>query len=69
MDNREILAKIEERYYWQTQEGQFIPVDELTDLHVVNIVIKFGKNYLSSHKHNLIIERFEKLRKESGFYV
>ena len=65
----EILRKREERYYWETQDGQFIPVDELTDLHIVNIVIKFGKDKLYSLGHERIIEKFNELRKESGFYV
>lgn len=65
----EILRKRNEKYYWETQDGQFIPVDKLTDLHVVNIVIKFGKDYLSTRGYNCIIERFEKLRKESNFYI
>ena len=58
-----------EKYYWETQDEQFIPVDKLTNLHIVNIVVKFGKDYLSSHGHNNIIERFNKLREESDFYI
>ena len=65
----EILNKRNEKYYWKTQDGQFIPVDELDNKHIVNIVIKFGKNYLSSCGHNLIIEKFNQLRKENNFYI
>ena len=69
MKTTEILEKRSEKYYWETQDGQFIPIDELTDLHVINIVIKFGKNYLFAHGHNRIVEKFDELRKASGFYV
>ena len=69
METTEILIKRHEKYYWETQDGQFIPVDKLTDLHVVNIVIKFGKDYLSTRGYNRIIERFNWLRKESNFYI
>ena len=69
MNEEKILEKRVERYYWETQDGKFIPVDELTDLHIVNIVIKFGKDKLSDLGHSRIIEKFDELRKISGFYV
>jgi len=69
MTTEEILRKRGERYYWETQDGQFIPVDELTDLYIVNIVIKFGKDKLIALGHNLIIDKFNELRKTSGFYI
>lgn len=69
MNGTEILEKRSEKYYWETQDGQFIPVDELTDLHIVNIVIKFGKSKLSALGHKQIIEKFDELRKASGFYI
>ena len=69
MTTEEILRKRGERYYWETQDGQFIPVDELTDLHIVNIVIKFGKDELIALGHSRIIDKFNELRKENSFYV
>lgn len=69
MDTNELFRKRSERYYWETQDGQFIPVNELTDLHIVNIVIKFGKDQLYALGHERIIERFNELRKTKGFYV
>lgn len=69
MGTTEILNKRAEKYYWETQDGKFIPVDTLSELHIVNITIKFGKDYLSSHGYNRIIEKFEILRNEHNFYV
>lgn len=69
MTSEELLRKRSERYYWETQDGTFIPVNELSDLHIVNIVIKFGKDQLYALGHERIVDRFNELRKLRGFYV
>lgn len=69
MNTKEIFENRNEKYYWETQDGQFIPVYELTELHIVNIVVKFGKDKLSRLGHNRIIEKFNNLREEKEFYV
>lgn len=58
----------EERYYWETKDGKLIPVHELTDLHVCNIVMYFGKQRLSETGHSIIVDRFENLNQEYNFF-
>lgn len=58
----------EERYYWETKDGRLIPVHELTDLHICNIVMYFGKQRLSETGHSVIVDRFENLNKEYNFF-
>ena len=58
----------EERYYWRTKDGRLIPVNELTDLHVCNIVMYFGKVQLSEAGYSVIVDRFENLNKEYNFF-
>lgn len=54
----------EEKYFWETKSGEFIPINQLTDLHVFNIVAYFGKKWLEENGHSLIIERFNQLDAE-----
>ena len=42
---------MEERYYWEKADGTLIPVHELTDLHICNIVMLFGKDNLREIGH------------------
>lgn len=57
-----------EKYYWKKEDGTLIPVHELTDLHVCNIVMKFGKDYLCDIGHAVIAEKFNKLNKKYKFF-
>jgi len=59
--------KEDEKYFWKTKDGEFIPVNELTDDHIVNIVMLFGKQSLERNGHMMIVEKFNKIRKERGF--
>ena len=59
--------KEDELYFWKTKDGKFIPVNELTDDHIVNIVMLFGKQSLERNGHKMIVEKFNKIRKERGF--
>jgi len=63
-----VNEKRRERYYWETHDGHFIPVDDLDDKYIVNIVIKFGKDYLAENGYRRIIEGFNTVRKASNFY-
>jgi hypothetical protein len=58
----------EELYYWTDSKNNKIPKHELSDYYVCNIVMKFGKEYLREHGHNVIVDRFEALNKEHGFF-
>lgn len=57
-----------ERYYWEREDGTLVPVHELTDLHVCNIVMKFGKDKLYNMGHSVIADRFVKLNREYKFF-
>lgn len=60
--------KMDELYYWTDSSGNDVPKHELSDLYVCNIVMKFGKDWLRSHGHATIADRFEALNKEHGFF-
>lgn len=67
LDEEDDLKGIREKYYWRTQDGVYIPVDKLEDSHIINIVFKFGKDRLERTGHCLVVEKFNKIRKERGF--
>ena len=56
-----------EKYYWQTADGDYIAVDDLEDSHIINIVIKFGKDKLISNGYMRIVVKFNIIRKDRGF--
>lgn len=56
-----------EKYYWKTADGQLIKVDELEESHIINIVIKFGKDKLNQSGYKNIVNRFEEIRKKRNF--
>lgn len=55
-----------EKYYWKTQEGKYIKVDDLTDNHIKNIVYLFGKQRLNNHGYHNIVEKFNKIIRNKG---
>lgn len=59
---------MQEKYYWETADGTLIPVHELTDLHVCNIVMKFGKDRLRNMGHAVIADHFEDLNHKYKFF-
>lgn len=59
---------MEERYYWIKEDGTEIPVHELTDLHLCNIVMRFGKDRLYNMGHSVIADRFVELNKKYDFF-
>lgn len=58
----------EEKYYWTNSDGMMIPKHELPDYYICNIVAKYGKNWLSENGHEVLVERFESLNREYGFF-
>jgi len=57
-----------ELYYWTTENGELEPKHTLSNLHVCNIVMKFGKNWLNENGHKTIVERFEELNAQYRFF-
>ena len=57
-----------ERYYWEKADGTLVPVHELTDLHVCNIVMKFGKDKLYMAGHSVIVDKFNALNEKYDFF-
>ena len=57
----------DEKYYWHTAEDKYIPVDELTDKHIINIVFKFGKDKLEKIGYHRIVEKFNNIRIQKQF--
>lgn len=57
-----------EKYYWTKEDGTKIPVHELTDLHICNIVMRFGKDNLRNMGHSVIADRFVELNKKHKFF-
>lgn len=57
-----------EKYFWENAKGELIPKHEISDYYVCNIVMKFGKDWLVSHGHQVIVDRFERLNKEHKFF-
>ena len=55
---------LEEKYYWENKDGELIPKHELSDYYVCNIVMRFGKEWLLSNGHEVIVDRFEKMNKK-----
>ena len=47
---------LEEKYYWKNKDGELIPKHELSDYYVCNIVMRFGKEWLMSNGHEVIVE-------------
>lgn len=64
--NEELYTK--ELFYWKSADGTLTPKTELTDLHVCNIVMKFGKNWLNENGHTTIVKRFEELNNKFKFF-
>lgn len=62
------MFEVEEKYYWTNNAGETIPKHELSDLHVCNIVMKHGKNWLVANGHEIIVNRFEELNKKYKFF-
>lgn len=56
-----------EKYYWKTKDNTFIPVDSLDENHIINIVIKFGKDKLNNHGYKNIVKKFNEIRKKEKF--
>jgi len=59
---------MEEKYYWVSQDGNKNPKHKLTDLHICNIVCKYGKDWLRENGHEVIANRFEELNKTHKFF-
>lgn len=59
---------MDEKYYWEKEDGTLVPVHELTKLHICNIVMKFGKDRLREMGHSVIADKFEKMNKEYKFF-
>lgn len=59
---------MEERYYWEKADGVLVPVHELTDLHICNIVMLFGKAELRRMGHSVIADKFESLNEKYKFF-
>ena len=59
---------LEEKYYWENKDGDLIPKHELSDYYVCNIVMMFGKAWLLSNGHEVIVDRFEKMNKKYDFF-
>ena len=59
---------LEEKYYWTKEDGTKIPVHELTDLHICNIVMKFGKDNLHEMGHSVIADKFTELNRKYKFF-
>ena len=56
-----------EKYYWKTADNKIIKVDDLEESHIINIVIKFGKDKLNQSGYKNILNRFEEIRKKRNF--
>lgn len=59
---------MEEKYYWKKEDGTLVPVHELSNKHVCNIVMKFGKDYLRENGHSVIADKFEDLNRRYKFF-
>ncbi len=59
---------LEEKYYWTKEDGTKIPVHELTDYHICNIVMKFGKDNLRLMGHCVIADKFVELNRKYKFF-
>lgn len=59
---------MDEKYYWIKEDGTKIPVHELTNYHICNIVMKFGKDNLRKNGHSVIADKFEELNKRCRFF-
>lgn len=59
---------MDEKYYWEKEDGTLVPVHELTKLHICNIVMKHGKDRLREIGHSVIADKFEKLNREYKFF-
>lgn len=59
---------MEEKYYWINNDGEKIPKSELSDLHVCNIIAKFGKIWLEQSGHKVLVNRFENLNKKYKYF-
>lgn len=59
---------MDEKYYWKKEDGTLVPVHELTNYHICNIVMKFGKDWLHKNGHSIIADKFESLNKEHKFF-
>lgn len=57
-----------EKYYWTDSKGNKIPKHELDNYHLCNIVMKFGKNWLSENGHVTLVRRFEEMNREHNFF-
>ena len=64
----ELKSMIIERYYWKKEDGTMVPVHELTNSHICNIVMKFGKDRLREMGHSVIADKFENLSREYKFF-
>ena len=53
--------KDDEKYYWRTKDGEYIKVDDITNEHLVNIVLKFGKDKLENNGYYSLVKRFNKI--------
>lgn len=62
------MDKEYELYYWEQEDGKLVPVHELTDYHICNIVMKFGKNWLINHGHSIIADRYVELNNKHDFF-
>ena len=52
------------KYYWKTEKGKLIKVDDLEKSHIENIVIMFGTSQLKKKGYQNIVDMFNKIRKE-----
>lgn len=68
MIKEELKNMINEKYYWKKEDGTMVPVHELTNSHICNIVMKFGKDRLREIGHSVIADKFEKLNREYKFF-
>ena len=52
------------KYYWRTEKGRLIKVDDLEKSHIENIVVMFGTSQLKKKGYQNIVDRFYEIKKE-----
>lgn len=66
-DKDDIYDLEDEKYYWKTIDGKLIKVDDLEEEHIINIVIKFGKDKLIQNGYKNIVDKFYAIRIKRNF--
>lgn len=63
-----INFEIEKAYWYSESKNSYIPIAHLSKMHLINIVLKYGADFLIENGYGSIVLRFDELKVREWCY-